>query len=131
MVKFILELCVHDKLIQSCPTLCNPVDCSPPGSSIRFSRQTSWRGLQSLPPGDLLTQGSNPHLMSPAMAGEFFTNSATWEAPECFYMQTKDTSNANWVKFKPLLIPIEVLAFSQKHLACVGVIMTPYRIRKR
>ena len=34
IVKFILELCVHDKLIQSCPTLCNPVDCSPPGSSL-------------------------------------------------------------------------------------------------
>ena len=24
---------VHAKLLQSCPTLCNPVDCSPPGSS--------------------------------------------------------------------------------------------------
>ena len=23
------------KLLQSCPTLCNAVDCSPPGSSIR------------------------------------------------------------------------------------------------
>ena len=73
MVKFILELCVHDKLIQSCPTLCNPVDCSPPVSSMRFSRQKSWRGLPSLPPGDLLTQGSNPHLMSPALSARFFT----------------------------------------------------------
>ena len=80
MVKFILELCVHDKLIQSCPTLCNPVDCSPPGSSMRFSRQKSWRGLPSLPPGDLLTQGSNPHLMSPALSARFFTTSTTWEA---------------------------------------------------
>ena len=26
------------------------------------------------------TQGSNPSLMSPALAGGFFTNSATWEA---------------------------------------------------
>ena len=26
--------CVCAKLLQSCPTLCDPMDCSPPGSSI-------------------------------------------------------------------------------------------------
>ena len=25
---------MHDKRLQSCPTLCDPVDCSPPGSSV-------------------------------------------------------------------------------------------------
>ena len=25
---------VHAKLLQSCPALCNPMDCSPPGSSV-------------------------------------------------------------------------------------------------
>ena len=25
---------VHAKMLQSCPTLCNPMDCSPPGSSV-------------------------------------------------------------------------------------------------
>ena len=30
--------------------------------------------------GIFLTQGLNPRLMSPALAGEFFTTSATWEA---------------------------------------------------
>ena len=25
---------MHAKLLQSCPTLCNPMDCSPPGSSV-------------------------------------------------------------------------------------------------
>ena len=29
-----LEQCVHAKLLQSCPTLCDPMDCSPPGSSV-------------------------------------------------------------------------------------------------
>ena len=24
---------------QLCPTLCDPMDCSPPGSSVEFSRQ--------------------------------------------------------------------------------------------
>ena len=26
--------CVRAKLLQSCPTLCGPMDCSPPGSSV-------------------------------------------------------------------------------------------------
>ena len=29
-----------------------------------------------------MTQGSNPRLMSPALAARFFTASATWETPE-------------------------------------------------
>ena len=34
------------KSLQSCPTLCNPTDGSPPGSSILgFSRQEYWSGL--------------------------------------------------------------------------------------
>ena len=28
------SLGVHTKLLQSCPTMCNPMDCSLPGSSI-------------------------------------------------------------------------------------------------
>ena len=28
------SVCVHAKSIQSCPTLCNPMDCSPPGASV-------------------------------------------------------------------------------------------------
>ena len=29
-----ISLCVHAKLLQSCPTLCKPTDCSLPGSSV-------------------------------------------------------------------------------------------------
>ena len=32
--------CVHAKSLQSCLTLCNPMDCSPPGSSDHGSLQT-------------------------------------------------------------------------------------------
>ena len=33
-------------VIQSCPTLCDPMDCSPPGSlSLEFSRQEHWSEL--------------------------------------------------------------------------------------
>ena len=49
--------------------------------SMGFSRQEHWSGLPLSPPGDLLTQGSNSHLLtSSALAGGFFTTSITWEA---------------------------------------------------
>ena len=48
---------------QSCLTLCDPMDYSPPGSSVGFSRQEYWSGLSFPPLGDLLTQGSNLSLL--------------------------------------------------------------------
>ena len=64
---------------QSCPTLCDPMDCNPPGSSVHgilqarilewvaipFSRGSSW-------PRDLTYVS--------CFAGRFFTIWATWEA---------------------------------------------------
>ena len=45
-----------------------------------FSRQESWSGLPCPPPGDLPNPGIEPtSLTSPALAGGFFTLSATWE----------------------------------------------------
>jgi len=49
--------------------------------SMRFSRQEYESGLPCPPPGDLPDQGIKPvSLMSPALAGGFFTASTTWEA---------------------------------------------------
>ena len=49
--------------------------------SIGFSRQEYWSGLPSPPPGDLPKLGIElTSLVSPALAGEFFTTSTTWEA---------------------------------------------------
>ena len=49
---------------QSCPTLCEPMNCSPPGSSSHaFSRQEYWSGLLCPPLGDLPNPGIEP--MSP------------------------------------------------------------------
>ena len=46
-----------------------------------FSRQEYWSGLPFPSPGDLSHPGIELHLfMSPALAGRFFTTSATWEA---------------------------------------------------
>ena len=41
---------------QSCPTLCDPVDCSPPGSSVH----EIFHGLPFPSPGDLPNPGIEP-----------------------------------------------------------------------
>ena len=49
--------------------------------SMGFSRQEYWIGLLFPFPGDLPNPGIEPmSLMSPALAGEFFTTLTTWEA---------------------------------------------------
>ena len=46
-----------------------------------FSRQEYWSGFPCPPPGDLSKLGIIPmSLTSPALAGRFFTTSATWGA---------------------------------------------------
>ena len=46
-------------IAQSCPTLCNPVDCSPSGSSVHGILQAKyWSGRPCPPPGDLPNQDS-------------------------------------------------------------------------
>ena len=48
-----------------------------------FFRQEYWSGLPFPSPGDLPDPGIEPlSFMSPELAGEFFTTSATWEAPK-------------------------------------------------
>ena len=50
--------------------------------SMVFSKQEYWSGLLFTPPGDLPNTEIEPACpMSPALAGVFFTISATWEAP--------------------------------------------------
>ena len=63
-------------------TLGNPMNCARQGRlSMVFSRQEYWSGLPCPPPGDLPDPGTEPTpLMSPEMAGGFFTTSTTWEA---------------------------------------------------
>ena len=57
------------KLLQSCPTLCDLMDCSPSGSSVHgFSRQEYWSGSPFPSPGDLPDPGIKP--MSPALQAD-------------------------------------------------------------
>ena len=49
------------EVAQSCPTLCDPMDCSPPGSSIHgILHKSTGVGCHFLLQGIFPTQGSNP-----------------------------------------------------------------------
>ena len=74
-------MCVQS--LQSCLILCDPMDHSPPGSSVHGilqARILEWVVVPSSR-GLFTSQRSNPCLlMSPALASRFFTTSTTWEA---------------------------------------------------
>ena len=42
--------CGHANLLQSCPPLCNPMHCSPPGSYVHGIRHLSWISSASVRP---------------------------------------------------------------------------------
>ena len=67
---------------QLCLTLFDPMDCSPPGSSVHGifqARILEWVAIPS--PGDLPNPGIEPtSLACPALAGGLFTTSTAWEA---------------------------------------------------
>ena len=66
---YLTVCCLVTKL---CPTFCNPMDCSPPGSSVHGISQARFLEWVAFPPpGNLPNPGIEPE--SPALAGEFFT----------------------------------------------------------
>jgi len=71
---------VRAKLLWSWRTLCHPMDCSPPGSSVHGILQArNWSGLPYSFPGDLPDPRIKPVcLMLPALAGGLFTTNVTW-----------------------------------------------------
>ena len=63
-----------------CPTLCDPRDYRPPGSSVHG--QEYWSGLPFLPSGDFPDPGMEPASpVAPALAGRFFTMAAVVQLP--------------------------------------------------
>ena len=73
---------IEAKLLQSCPTLCDPVDYRPPGSSVLEDSPGKNTGVDchALLQGIFPTQGQNLYLTSPTLVGGFFTTNFTWEA---------------------------------------------------
>ena len=69
----------ESEVAQSCPTLCDPVDCSPPGSSIHRilqARILEWVAVPSSK-GSSQPRDRATSLLSPALASGFFITSAT------------------------------------------------------
>ena len=51
----------ESEVTQSCPTLCDPMDCSLPGSSVHgIFQQQYWSALPFPSPGDLPEPGIEP-----------------------------------------------------------------------
>ena len=76
---------MHERSVTlSCPTLYDPMDHSPPGSSAHGIFQARiLDGLPFLPPGDLPDpEIETPSLASPKLAGRFFTFVTPGKLPE-------------------------------------------------
>jgi len=111
--KWCVSACAQS--LSLCWTLCNPMDCNPPGSSVHRifqERILEWVSISSL--GDLPNPGIEPtSLVSSPLACGFFTDCTTWEIP-CksgllvFPMQVKYTihKQIHWEYFHILPFPL-------------------------
>ena len=84
------RLGVHAQSLQLCLTLCDPLEYSLSGSSgpCNFAGKNTGVSCYVLLQGIFPTQGSNPSLLHlPALAGMFFTTSATWEVILCLNLR--------------------------------------------
>ena len=71
---------MHAKSLQLCLTFCHTVDCSPPGFPVHGILQARIEWVPCPLPRELPNSGIEPtSLVSPALAGGFFTISTTWE----------------------------------------------------
>ena len=93
--------CMHTKSFQSCLTLWDPMDYSPPGSSVHGILQT--RIPERLPPGDLPDPGIEPLSPgAPALQEGFFYCWATEEAPwYCYHDLNKSLPGHIHIFFFP------------------------------
>ena len=84
MIEWVLSLvsCVRaHAFIQSCPTLCNSMDCSLPGNSVHSisqARMLEWLAI-SYSRGSSHSEIEPASLMSSALVGGVFITNATWK----------------------------------------------------
>ncbi|CAI9180829.1 unnamed protein product [Rangifer tarandus platyrhynchus] len=91
----------HFSSVQLCAALWT-IACQVP-LSIGCPRQEYWSKLPCPLPEDLPNLGIKPaSLVSPALAGRFFTISTTWEAP-WFYHNLTNISTPNPSQLQPIL----------------------------
>ena len=107
----LLCLCCAQSL-QSCPTLCNPVDCSPPGLSVQgFPRQEYGTGCHSLFWGIFLPSDRTPASCISCIGRWTLYHSATGKVPDAYSFVSFLSQDFQWqvlrgrpVRAKPLLV---------------------------
>ena len=84
-------LCMCTQLLQSCPTVCDPMDYSPPGPlSMGFllARILEWLAMPSFR-GSSWPRGRTCISHISCSTGRFFTTNATWEALYVLWVLTR------------------------------------------
>ena len=111
---FIILMCVHDRSLQSCSILCNPLDCSPPGSSVHGilqSRILEWVVIS-------FSRGSFPardqtHVSYISCTGRWILyHWATGEAP----------ANCRCCCYFKMLLRLEIVTYLEDRLQTSGLI---------
>ena len=83
-------MCLCAKSLQLCLTLCEPMDCSPQGSSVHEILQARILEWVAMPSSRGSLQPRDWTLISfLVLAGRFFTTSTTWEAWKFYVIYKK------------------------------------------
>ena len=111
---------VPAKSLQSCLTLCNPMEYNLPVSSVvRFLQAGILEWLPCPPPGDLPNPGIKPlPLTFPTLAGGFFTTSATLEAH--LHLLTHANNNKHLKFTTRQKMPLHPCGFPESSLIPLG-----------
>ena len=87
---------------QLCPTLCSPMNCSPPSSSVHGILQQEYgSGLPFPTPGDLPSPGIKPVSLGSYTGRQILDHCATWEASiqvctHSYYIEFVLTEHRAW-----------------------------------
>ena len=99
-------LCALCLVVQSCPTLCNPMDCSGQALlTMGFSRPEYWSGLPCLPPGDLPNPGIKPR--SPELQADSLPSEQPWKS-----WNKRDVINVSFVD-------VQLPSWNSKHQSLI------------
>ena len=120
--------CCRCLVTKSCPTLCDPMDCSPPGFFCPrdFPGNNTGVGCHFLLQGIFLTQGSNLHLLHwqadslPLSHLQFSSvqfSSVTQSCPTLCDPMNHSTPG--------LPVPYQLLEFTQTHVHCISDAIQP------
>ena len=93
------------KSLQSCPTLCDPIECNSPGSSVHRilqARIMDWVAMSSR--GSSPTRDQTQVSMSLALAGRFFTTIMTWETHQKLAIHLKLIHKSSNTPIKILIL---------------------------